>query len=172
MAGMKTVKRSEIVGFINVTPDTAGEGTYDWKIFGNGVTTASYAYNPQSTTETWIINDNATTTLDSYQFAIDGEQTCLYGDPVFDFVDNLRYNLSVGGSAETQVLLVDKYSVTEDTKFRAQVFNVTIAINEFGGDGGATPKITYTISANGDPKKGTVTILDGVPTFKEAGAGA
>ena len=162
---MTTVKRSEIVGFINVTPDTAGEGTYDWKIFGNGVTTASYAYNPQSTTETWIVNDNATTTLDSYQFAIDGEQSCLKGDPVFDYIDKLRYELAVGGSADTQILLVDKYSVTEDAKFRAQVFNATIMINEFGGDGGVTPKISYTISANGNPKQGKVTIAGGTPTF-------
>ena len=165
MAGMRTIKRSDIASFINVKPDTTGEGTYDWKIFGNGVTSANYSYNPQTTTETWIINDNATTTLDSYQFAIDGEQNCLFGDPVFDFVDSLRYKLAVGGDAETQVLLIDKYSVTEDTEFRAQVFNVTIAVNEFGGDGGATPKITYTISANGDPIQGTVTFADKVPTF-------
>lgn len=172
MAGMRTIKRSDIASFINVKPDTTGEGTYDWKIFGNGVTSANYSYNPQTTTETWIVNDNATTILDSYQFAIDGEQNCLFGDPVFDFVDSLRHKLAVGGDAETQVLLVEKYSVTEDTKFRAQVFNVTIAVNEFGGDGGATPKITYTISANGNPKQGTVTILDGVPTFEEADAAA
>ena len=53
-----------------------------WKIFGNGVTTASYSYNPNTTSETWIVEDNARNTLDSYALSIDGEQSCLYGDDV------------------------------------------------------------------------------------------
>lgn len=170
MPDMKKVKRTELVAFLNITPDTTGSGDYDWAIIGRGMNTGSYAYNPQTTTETWIINDNANTTLDSYQFAFDGEQSCIKGDEVFDFIDNLRYNMATGSDAETQLLLIDKYSVTDGTKFRAQIFNVTISINEFGGDGGVTPTITYTISANGDPKLGTATISAGTPTFTEAEA--
>lgn len=163
----KAVKRSEIVGFLNTTPSSASE---KWDLFGNGVTSASYAYNPQNTTETWIVNDNATTTLDSYQFAIDGEQSCLFGDPVYDFINKLRYDMAVGDDAKSQVLLVDKYDYDDEggtTKYKAQKFDCVISINEYGGDGGATPKISYNIAVNGDPINGSVTISNGVPTFAE-----
>ena len=59
------IKRSQIQAFLNTTPSEKENITY--KIIGNYMTTGAYEYNPQTTTETYIINDNATTTLDSYQ---------------------------------------------------------------------------------------------------------
>ena len=67
----------------------------------------SYEYNPQTTTETYIVNDNATLTLDSYQIAFDGEMKCAKGDAVFDYIDDLRYNVAVGDDAVSEVVLVD-----------------------------------------------------------------
>ena len=161
------VKRTEIVGFIDVAKaSTIDEAS--WKIFGKGVTTASYAYNPNSESETWIVEDNARTTLNSYALSIAGEQTCLYGEPVFDFINELRYKMAVGNDAVTNLLLVDKYDHTgtgASTEFKAQVFKCVIQIESYGGDGGAKPKISYTIGVNGNPTNGTVVMTDGVPVF-------
>lgn len=164
---MKQVKRSEIVGFLDIDKATS-IASANWKLFGNGVTSASYSYNPSTTSETWIVEDNARTTLDSYAVSIDGEQTCLYGDPVYDFINGLRYNLAVGDDAITNLLLVDKYDYTGNgasREYKAQVFSCTIQVESYGGDGGAKPTISYTIGVNGDATNGTVTITDGVPTF-------
>lgn len=95
----------------------------------------------------------------------------MYGDAVFDFINGLRYNMAVGDDAKSQVLLVDKYDFTDDDstiKYKAQKFDCVISINEYGGDGGATPKISYNIAVNGNPTNGTVTIDSGVPTFVAA----
>ena len=165
---MKQVKRSEIVGFLDTAKATEIDNA-TWKLFGNGVTSASYSYNPSSESETWIVNDNATTTLNSYALSIDGEQTCLFGDPVYDFINGLRYNLAVGDDAVTNLLLVDKYDYTGNgasRKYKAQVFSCVIQIESYGGEGGAKPTISYTIGVNGDATNGTVTITDGVPTFE------
>lgn len=162
---MKTVKRSEIVGFLDITPSETNE---TWSLFGNGITSATYSYNPQNTTETWIVEDNARTSLDSYQFAIDGEQQCLYGDAVYDYINALRYNMATGDDAKTHILLIDKYDYTgegNNVSYKAQKFDCVISINEYGGDGGVTPKISYNIAVNGNPVKGTATITSGVPTF-------
>lgn len=155
------IKRTQIQAFLN-TAAASEEATY--KIVGNGMTSGSYEYNPQETTETYIVNDNATTTLDSYQIAFDGEMKCMKGDAIFDYVDTLRFNVAVGDDAKTSVVLVDTWN-GEVGKYRAEKFDCTISINSYGGDGGVTPTISFKIGINGDPIKGTAAIAAGTCTF-------
>ena len=157
------LKRSQIQAFLN-TAGKDGEPTY--KIVGNYMPSGSYDYNPQTTTETYIVNDNATSTLDSYQIAFDGEMKCAKGDAVFDYIDGLRYNVAVGDDAVSEVVLVDTYEQKgSGSGYRAQKFACTVSINSFGGDGGQTPTISFNIAVNGDPVKGTATISAGTCTF-------
>lgn len=152
------------MAFLNIEPTEASE---TWALVGNGMTTGSYTYEATETSETYIVNDNATTTVDSYALSLDGEMKCIYGDEVYDFINALRYKLATGTDAETSVLLIDKYDVSETNKFKAQKFACSISISSYGGDGGATPTIGFKINVNGDPINGTVTIAEGVPTFTE-----
>lgn len=156
------IKRSQIQAFLN----TAGKSeSATYKIVGNYMPSGSYDYNPQSTTETYIVNDNATTTLDSYQIAFDGEMKCAKGDAVFDYIDSLRYNVAVGDDAVSEVVLVDTYETKTSGQYRAQKFACTVSISSFGGDGGQTPTISFNIGINGDPVQGTATISAGTCTF-------
>lgn len=157
------------MAFLNIEPS---EGTETWALVGNGMTTGSYTYEATETSETYIVNDNATTTVDSYALSLDGEMKCIYGDEVYDFINALRYKLATGTDAETTVLLIDKYDVVETSKFKAQKFDCSISISSYGGDGGATPTIGFKINVNGDPVNGTVTISAGKPTFTADGAEA
>ncbi len=160
------VKRPEIMAFLDTVP-TGGSPT--WKIVGNGMTTGSYSYEANETSETYIVDENATTTINSYAVSLDGEMKCIYGDDVYDFINGLRFNLATGSSAETNLLLIDKYDeITSGTgKFRAQQFKCSVSISSYGGDGGATPTISFKVSANGTPKNGYATITGGTPTFHE-----
>ena len=157
------IKRSQIQAFLN-TAGKSAEPTY--KIVGNYMPSGSYDYNPQSTTETYIVNDNATSTLDSYQIAFDGEMKCAKGDAVFDYIDGLRYNVAVGDDAVSEVVLVDTYEQKGSSGgYRAQKFACAVSVNSFGGDGGQTPTISFNIAVNGDPVQGTATISAGTCTF-------
>ena len=157
------IKRSQIQAFLN-TAGKSGEPTY--KIVGNYMPSGNYEYNPQTTTETYIVNDNATSTLDSYQIAFDGEMKCAKGDAVFDYIDGLRYNVAVGDDAVSEVVLVDTYEQKgSGSGYRAQKFACTVSVNSFGGDGGQTPTISFNIAVNGDPVQGTATISAGTCTF-------
>lgn len=163
------LKRSQIQAFLNTTPKES-DATY--KIVGNGMTSGSYEYNPQETTETYIVNDNATNTLDSYQIAFDGEMKCMKGDAIFDYVDELRYKVAVGEDAKSSVVLVDTWNVPQSSEtgtYRAQKFDCTVSINSYGGDGGVTPTISFKLGLNGDPVQGTATISAGTCTFTPAG---
>lgn len=157
------IKRSQIQAFLN----TAGKGEEPtYKIVGNYMPTGAYDYNPQTTTETYIVNDNATSTLDSYQIAFDGEMKCAKGDAVFDYIDGLRYNVAVGDDAVSEVVLVDTYEQKgSGGGYRAQKFACTVSVNSFGGDGGQIATISFNIAVNGDPVQGTATISAGTCSF-------
>lgn len=158
------VKRKEIMLYIDTTP--SDEET--WALYGKKSTTATYTYNPNSTSETYITDDNATNTLDSYNITIDGNMKCYFGDAVYDFINGLRYKLATGSDAVTKALLIDKYDKSSsDNSFKAQIFECTISIESYGGDGGVTPNITFSIGLNGDPTQGSVTFTGEKPTFVE-----
>lgn len=161
---IKKIKRSEFATFLNTTPD----GTATYSRMGKGITGQTVAYNPSTTSETYIHEDAATTSVDSYSLAINTPQTCYAGEPVFEFIDGLRRSRAVGADAETDVLLVYIYSSTAGNAYAAEKCKVAISVEEFGGDGGAPVSITYTLNLNGDPEIGTATITDGKVTFTKS----
>lgn len=158
---VRKIKRSEFAAFLNTTPSA----TPTYSRMGKGITGQTIAYNPATTSETYIHEDAATTIIDSYAPSINTPQTCYAGEPVFEYVDGLRRSRAVGTDAETDILLVYIYASEGSNSYAAEKCKAAIAIEEFGGDGGAPTSITYTISLNGDPEIGTATISDGTVTF-------
>lgn len=159
----KKVTRDQIATYLNVTPT---ETTADWAIVGVGVTDYGQSYNPQTTTEKWIINKNATTSLDSFQIQADASQQCYFGDPVYDFVNELRRNASVGDKVTTQVLDIDLYDSTgtgEQITYKATQYECAVVVTSYAT--GENPVIEYSIYYNGDPQVGTVKITSGKPVF-------
>lgn len=159
----KIIKRKEILLYLN-TDNSKPTGEEVWSLYGKKTVSSTYNYNVNSTTETYITEDNADTVIDSYNVVIEGDMKCYYGDPVYDFINDLRYNLAVGSDAETKALLIDHYIDTSGG-FQAQVFNCSIAIKTYGGEGGVAPTITFNVNLNGDPKQGSVTFEGETPTF-------
>lgn len=162
MDKLEKINRDEWVDFLDITPKVE---TPSWAIIGVGITNKSTDYNAEKTEEKWIIHRNKNVTVDSYGPSSGVEQTAYKGDKVFEFVDNIRYRLLTGTDAQTHLLEVDKYSVTEEEtnpKYRARMWDVTIEISSNGGD---SAKVNYNIDYSGDPTFGTVTFAKGVPTF-------
>ena len=162
---IKKIKRSEFAVFLNTTPGTA-QATYSR--MGKGITGQTIAYNPTVTTEQYINEDSATSSVDAYAPSINTPQTCYAGEPVFEFVDGLRRSRAIGADAESDVVLVYIYSSSGTSAYDAEKCKCAISIEEFGGDAGNPTSITYTISLNGDPEVGTATIGDGTLTFSKA----
>ena len=148
---MAKIKRSEVMTFINTTPLAAA--TY--KLVGDGVTAGSIGYNPKTTEETYIHQDSASISVDSYAPNLPVEATAVSGDDVFEFIDGLRIARAVLDAAETDIVNVWAYESGGPTAYPAEKQAVSIQIDEFGGDGGAAVKINYTINFIGDPIPGT-----------------
>ena len=58
------IKRSQIATLVNVTPNSS---TASYKLLGVGVTTGSEEMNPKTTEETYIHEDTASISIDSYR---------------------------------------------------------------------------------------------------------
>lgn len=164
MSKLTKIDRTEWADFLNTTPSAEKE---TWAIIGVGITDKGTDYNAEVSEEKWIINKNANKTIDSYALSSSVEQTAYKGDPVFEFVDDIRYKLKTGSDAETTLLEIDKYSVTDENttpKYRARLWNVAIEISSNAGD---SAKVNYNIHYIGDPIFGTVAFSNGTPTFTE-----
>lgn len=148
---MAKIKRSEVMTFMDITPSS----TATYKLIGDGVTTGAIGYNPKTTEETYIHQDSATITVESYAPTMAVEAIAVSGDDVFEFIDGLRVARATLDDAETTIVNVWAYESGGPTAYPAEEQEVSIQIDEFGGDGGTAVKINYTINFIGDPVVGT-----------------
>ena len=148
---MAKIKRSQLMTFIDVTP----ESTATYELIGSGVTAGSIAYNPKVEEETYIHQDNATITVEGYSPKLTLEASAVAGDPVFEFIDELRKARATMSEAETSIVNVWAYETGGPTAYPAEKQTVSIQIDEFGGEGGGSTKINYTINFIGSPTPGT-----------------
>lgn len=151
---MTKIKRSQVMTFMNTTP--SGSATYF--LIGDGVSSGAIGYNPKVEEVTYIHEDNATTTVESYAPKFPVESIAVSGDEVFEFVDGLRIARAVLADAETDIVNVWAYESGGPTAYPAEKQKVSIQIDEFGGDGGTSTKINYTINFIGDPIAGTFNV--------------
>lgn len=153
---MGKIKRSQFRTFLN----TGTEETPVWSLIGDGVTTGAIAYNPKTTEETYIHEDSATTVVESYAPNMPLESIAVGGDEVFEFLDALRKSRSILGSAEAEVINVWMYKEAIGGFYPAERQSVALQIDEFGGDGGSSVKLNYTVSFVGEPTPGRFSPLE------------
>lgn len=155
---MAKVKRSEFRAFLDTTPSASPT----WSLIGPGVTTGALNYNPETTVETYIHEDTATITLERYAPTFPLEAQCINTDAIFEFIDNLRRTRAVGSAAETDMLLVYLYETpVSSDQYPAELQPVSIQIDSFGGDGGVTNRINFTINFRGAATTGLYDVSAG-----------
>lgn len=164
------IKRPLIAHFLDTSQASDYEDA-EWARLGVNVTDASTDYSPQSETNQDIVSDSATTEITGYQPTMGVSQQCTKGDPVFELVTKLRRNRAVLSDSHTWLLNVDMWdSVTGEggNSYQAEVQEVSIQVDSYGGGGGETPTQDFTINYVGDPIKGTAQIVGGKIEFTAA----
>jgi hypothetical protein len=145
------IKRKLVALYLN----TGTIETPTWSLVGNGVTALTINYNPQTSDETYIHQDTGTTDVESYKPTIPAPMTAIGGDPVFEFVDNLRRTRAVLTDARSEICIVYLYEEETTGAYPAEKNTCSIQIDDFGGDGGSSAAISFTINLIGDPTDGT-----------------
>lgn len=170
MAGESTVKteieskakRSQFYTFLNTTPSAASP---TWVREGKGASEMTVSMNPQTTTVQDVTQDTASTDVTGYQPSMPVSKSVAKSDPAFAFIDDIRRNRKILSDAYTQILNVDVFNGT-GSSYPAELQNVSIQIDTFGGTAAEPLNIAYTYNYRGDPTPGTASIsADGKVTF-------
>jgi hypothetical protein len=146
---MAKVKRSEFRTFIDVDP-----GYEDYALLGEGARSSTINMNPEISEEHYIHEDSGNKEVESYAPDQEIDYVAIAGDDVFDFIDGLRKAESTLDDAHTQVVQVWMYETEGVVGYPAQQRDVAISIESFGGEGGQTVEIPFTIHYRGDPVPG------------------
>lgn len=155
---MAKIRRSQFKTFMN----TGTQEDPTWSLVGDGVTTGSIEYNPKTEEETYIHEDSATISVQSYAPTMPVEATAVKGDDVFTFIDGLRKSRAVLSLAEAEVVNVWLYKEAYGGYYPAERQGVSLQVDEFGGDGGTAAKLNYTINFVGEPVIGRYNPADDV----------
>lgn len=146
---------SKYLRFIDTTPTAI---TPTWAVVGIGVEEASTDYNPNVDRIKWIIEDSARTDHTSNDKQSSITQKAYKNDPCFEYVNAGRDKLNY----KTHILEIDTWSGTNGS-YTAKYSDGIIAVTSYSGE-----EIEYDLYFDGDPKDGTASITDGVPTFTPA----
>lgn len=164
-AAKSKIKRSLLATFLN----TGMAESPTWSLIGDGVTEQTINYNPQTTDETYINQDSGDTDVESYKPTIPNNMTAIKGDEVFEYIDDIRINRKVLGDATTDILIVYLYKEATSGAYPAEKNRCGIQIGDFGGAGGESAKLNFTVNLQGDATHGTFN--PSTKAFTEADAG-
>lgn len=149
------IKRSLFRSFIN----TGTVMSPDYELINLGITEASIQMNPKTSEEVYIHLDGAEISIEAYAPTLPVEGTAYKDDAAFSYLDAMRKARAVMEEAETEVVNVWMYKGDFDGVYLAEKQKVSVQFETFGGDGGQSGKISYSLNYMGDPEVGTFDAL-------------
>ena len=149
--------------FIPFLDTTQGTTTASWARIDRS-TIFSLNPNPQSESVDYICYESPVEEIDHYEPELPQEIALYGGNPMYDFMFGLFYDLPVGSAAKVPALLC----FAGTGKKAWLVPENVIQLGELNTMDG---KLSFTLKMGGDITKGTYTISTaGVPTFSTASA--
>lgn len=171
MAQTAKITKDKVAIYLD-TSKTVASGTWapEWHRIEKS-TIFDLSFNPQSTTEDYIAYETAIEEISGYQPELPQEIAMYRGDDIYDYIEDLVYNLQVGDALRVPVLLMFAPKLVGDAltgEIRAwQIKDARLLLSNFNSVDG---KITFTLKLGGTYDRGTVTVSDGAPTFVPASA--
>lgn len=155
---MAKIKRSLWKSFVNTTPLAAAT----WVQINTGVTAAKISYNGKTTKETYIHEDIASHSVDSYAPKMPFELSPVNGEALFEYLDAKRKAFSVLSDAETELLNVYLYkgNAGSDGIYLAEKWDCSIPLDKFAREGGKPVKLGLSINYIGSPERGLFNATD------------
>ena len=145
------IKRSQFLTYLN----TGTLAVPVWSLVGDGITNAKESMNPKTSSETYITDNTATISVDSYAPTMPVTATAKALETIFEYVRALRDTRAIMGDCETQLCNVEVYEGATNGAYPAVLQNIAVAVDEFGGEGGVKMTQNFTIDYQGAPVAGT-----------------
>ncbi len=155
------VKRSQFYTFLN----TGTVESPTWVREGKFASDMTAQMNPQTTTTQDVTQDTAETDITGYQPSIAVSKSVSKTDPTYEYINDIRRKRKILSDAYGQILNVDVFDEQSDGSYPAELQNISIQIDSFGGPASDPLTIAYTYNYRGDPILGKATITNGTVTF-------
>ena len=136
-----------------------------WARIGKS-TVFDLALNAQTEENDFIEDEMKTTDITSYKPELSQELQANKGDPAFDYLYDMFYNLPTGEDVKKNLLIVfDGNNGTEEApKFNAWKTKSTLVLDHFDS---VAEKIYFKLNIN-QIERGTCTVAAGVPTYTKS----
>lgn len=156
----KMIDKTQYIPYVDVS--ATGSSTEEWVRIGNS-TIFDLVYNAEIITFDFIKDKIPRDFVDKYKPTMAQEIAAIEGDPAFDALFQMSYDLPTGTDAVKDFLLVFPVEKSTGSYMAWKVESTIILKNQNSVD----KKILFDINFAGDIKRGVVSIIDEVPTFIE-----
>lgn len=137
-----------------------------WVLLGDGITSLTEEFNPESETKQYINQSNGTTTLKSYTPSIPIEREYI-SDELQRWIDEKVKILPTGSKAISEYVRINLLDTPVDGAYPAVKRKCTYQFDSIGGDAGAELVNSMTLGGVGDGIQGTFTVEEGSEVFTE-----
>lgn len=144
--------REKLVHYFNIgTSDTP-----EYVLLGDGITSLTEEFNPETDTKQYINQSNGTTVIKSYTPSISIEKEYIKDDSLQKWIDEKVKTLPVGSDAESDYIRINLFeeSGTAGT-YTAVKRRCTFQFDSVGGDAGSELVSALTLGGIGDGIAGT-----------------
>lgn len=137
--------------------------------------TLTLSMNPTKTEHDYIADESPTTELDKYNPSIDQDLTIFKGEEDYEMIWPYFYEMKTGAEAHTDCMIVFMHEPVDESGnpaenpesiagYKAWLTDSVISVQDMNA---VDSKLNFKVLFGGTVKKGTATVVDGVPTFKE-----
>ena len=148
-------KREKLVHFLNIGSST----TASYKLLGDGITSLTEEFNPESETKQYINQANGTTAIKSYTPSISIEKEYIKDEDVQTWMNEKVRLLPTGSDAETDYVRINLFEETStENEYKAVKRKCAYQIDSVGGDAGSELITALTLGGIGDGIQGTFNV--------------
>ena len=147
MAEMREVLRH----YFNIGTEAAPE----YVLLGDGITSLTEEFNPESETKQYINQANGTTNVKSYTPSISVEKEYIKDDDLQDWINEKVKTLPTGSSAQSDYIRINILETQTEGTYPAVKRKCTYQFDNIGGDAGSELMNTMTLGGVGDGIQGT-----------------
>lgn len=155
---MERLKKYRTIPFLNTSDSDVSE----WARIGKS-TVFDLVLNAQTEENDFIADEMKTTEVLSYSPTLAQELQANKGDPAFDYLYDMFFNLPTGEDVKKNLLIVfdGNMGTKEEPKFRAWNTEATLTLDHFDT---VAEKIYFSFTIN-NIKRGTATVTAEKPVF-------
>ena len=147
--------REKLVHFLNIGSST----TASYKLLGDGITSLTEEFNPESETKQYINQANGTTAIKSYTPSISIEKEYIKDEDVQTWMNEKVRLLPTGSDAETDYVRINLFEETStENEYKAVKRKCSYQIDSVGGDAGSELITALTLGGIGDGIQGTFNV--------------